>query len=76
MKIRLLSDFKSNAVGLTEQEQNLLNLTVDCWNSWCSLPKRSDTDNEEFMRTIHAAQRLIALRVARRVDPYIWRTGE
>jgi hypothetical protein len=60
-------------VGLTEQERHTLTLTADCWNSWCSLPARDAADNDEFMRAIHAAQHLIALRVARRADPDVWR---
>lgn len=57
---------------LTEKERKVLALTVECWNSWCSLPTNNMSDSEEFMRAIHAAQHLIALRVARRADPDVW----
>lgn len=60
-------------VGLTEPERQTLMATANCWNLWCSLPERDAADNEEFMRAIHTAQHLIALRVARRVNPDIWR---
>ena len=59
--------------SLTADEKRLLRMTGEVWNTWCELPGRSSDDNDEFQRAIHAAQHLIALRVARRVDPEIWR---
>ena len=64
---------KSN---LSNEEKYVLELTSEIWNSWCKLPNRSDDDNNEFQRAIHLAQQLIALRIARRVDPDIWRQPE
>lgn len=66
----------NSSIGLTEQESKVLALTAECWNSWCSLTASSISDNEEFMRAIHMAQGLIALRVARRVDPGVWRQSQ
>lgn len=58
---------------LTEGEIRVLDHLADAWNSFCDLgmPER---DADDFMRLINAAQAKIALRVARRVDPEIWRT--
>lgn len=68
-----MNNLLTQAVGLTAQERHIITLTADCYNSWCSLTARNDADNEEFMRAIHRAQHLIALRVARRADPDVWR---
>lgn len=59
---------------LSAQEKVVLGHLADAWNEWCKLPKatRREDDNEEFCRAIHAAQSLVALRVARRVDPGVW----
>jgi acyl-CoA synthetase (AMP-forming)/AMP-acid ligase II len=60
-------------IGLTDGERSVLAATANAWNAWCSLPDRALHDDDEFMRTIHSAQQLIALRVARRVNPDVWR---
>jgi hypothetical protein len=60
-------------VALTVAEKHILEMTAQAWNEWCALPDRAANDNDEFVRAIHAAQHLIALRVARRVDPDVWR---
>jgi hypothetical protein len=60
-------------VGLTDGEKSVLAATAKAWNTWCDLPGRVSDDDVDFMRAIHAAQHLIALRVARRVDPDVWR---
>jgi len=60
-------------VGLSNEELSALEATAEAWNAWCTLPSRTADDDEEFMRAIHAAQQLIALRVARRVNPDVWR---
>ena len=59
--------------GLTEPERALLRLLADTWNGYCQLPDRAHADDLDFNQAIHTAQRLIAIRVARRVDPDFWR---
>ena len=59
--------------SLTIAEKMVLDNLVQAWNDFVSLENRSDDDNTEFRDAIHRAQQLIALRVARRVDPDIWR---
>jgi hypothetical protein len=60
-------------VGLTPQEKEVLNLTADCWNKWIELPDRVDHHDADFMRAIHEMQRILASRVAKRVNPEVWR---
>jgi len=64
---------RGGCAALTEQERRTLDASASVWNLWCSLPDRCKDDNEEFAKAIHAAQYLIALRVARRADPDVWR---
>jgi len=59
---------------LTGQEEKVLNLLADAWNEFIKLDKRSSSDDQEFIQAIHTAQAKIGVRVARRVDPDIWRT--
>lgn len=59
---------------LTHEEISVLNSLVDAWNSFCKLDNILEHDADEFMKAIHIAQDKIAVRVARRVNPEIWRT--
>ncbi len=59
---------------LSDEEIAILNHLADAWNSFCRLDNVLEHDADEFMRAIHLAQGKIAVRVARRVDPEIWRT--
>lgn len=72
-KISDIPNMWGNAsVKLTKEESQLLQKLGECWNLFCSLDKRSEADNKEFVDSIHRAQQIIALRVARRVDPEVW----
>lgn len=64
----------SHGEGLTDTEKDVLNHLADAWNSFCSLDNRLEHDTDEFAKAIHSAQSKIAIRVARRVNPEIWRT--
>lgn len=57
---------------LTVEEKELLCKLGECWNLFTSLEKRSSADNSEFVDAIHRCQQIVALRVARRVDPEVW----
>jgi len=61
------------APALTEEERAILDHLADAWNLYCALRTRAASDDEEMQRAIHAAQALIALRVARRANPEVWR---
>lgn len=60
-------------MSLTDHEKGSLDRLVQAWNAWCDLPDRPQADDLAFMDAIHRAQALIALRVARRADPDVWR---
>ena len=59
-------------IGLTSEEKECLAHLVDSWNSFQKLTGKHPSDDVEFCRAIHDAQKMIALRVARRVDKTIW----
>lgn len=63
-------------MNLTFTEREILDHLANAWNAFTSLDKRSEHDSDEFHQAIHAAQQLIALRVARRVDPDVWNQPE
>lgn len=67
-------DLPSNP--LTESERDLLRRLGECYNLFTSLEKRSEADNSEFVDAIHRCQQIVALRVARRVDPEVWAQPE
>jgi len=62
--------------SLTDEEKELLRKLGECWNLFISLDKRSSTDITEFIDSIHRCQQIVALRVARRVDPEVWAQPE
>jgi len=61
---------------LTPEEEELLKKLGEAFSLYCSLDKRSEADNKEFTDAIHRAQQLVALRVARRVNPEVWAQPE
>lgn len=64
-----------NPERLTGQELDILQHTKDIWDKFIALPDKVEYDNKEMQDAIHRVQQLIALRVARRVDPAVWRCG-
>ncbi len=62
-----------HGIALTADEKRVLSLTADLWNSFLLLPKQHPSDASEFQLAIHQLQALIALRVARRANPEVWR---
>jgi len=63
-------------VKLTPEETDLLKNLGNTYNLYCSLDKRSEADNKEFVDALHRLQQIIALRVARRVNPEVWAQPE
>jgi hypothetical protein len=59
-------------VSLTSKEKAALDHLAQAWNEWIDLPGKSKSDDVEFMDSIHRAQAMIAMRVARRADPDVW----
>lgn len=57
-----------------EHESVVLDKLADAWNAYTCLPMQHPTEADEFCRLINAAQNILAVRVARRVDPVRWPT--
>lgn len=57
---------------MTDGERECLKLLAGAWNAFNALEVQHGDDGDEFRRSIHAAQNIIAFRVARRVDPKDW----
>lgn len=75
----LHSDYPVNIldrVKLTSEETELLKKLGESYNMYCNLNARSEADNKEFMDALHRLQQIIALRVARRVNPEVWAQPE
>lgn len=62
--------------SLTEEEKAILKSLAESWKLFVSLPNVSTDDLNEFRDAIHRTQQLIALRVARRANPEVWRQPE
>ena len=62
---------------LTEAELEIMKHLTNAWNLFTELPRskcEEPIDGVDFSDAIHAAQKVLALRVARRADPGIWAT--
>lgn len=58
---------------LSAEEMDVLSHLAAAWNVFSALPPPSfPDDKDDFRRAIHAAQHLVAFRVARRVNPEYW----
>ena len=51
---------------LTNDEEQVLDITVDLVKAFCELPDEHPSDMEEFVTHIHSIQRLIMCRPTRR----------
>lgn len=60
-------------VRMTEQEKEAMAHLVKFWNAWLALPVEDDSSSSRVCESIHTIQGLMAIRVARRVNPDIWR---
>ncbi len=58
--------------GLTADEKGVLTHLAVTWNVYGKLPYMHPADAKDFADAIHTAQRIIALRVARRTNPDVW----
>lgn len=62
-------------VRMREDEEKVLNHLCDAWGGFLKLPGTKD-EWQDFVYHIHALQHLIALQVAKRADPDLWRQGD
>lgn len=65
---------KPEPVGMTDKEKVAMQCLVDFWNAYLALPdsKGSET-TRTIMDAVHVIQGVLAIRVARRANPEIWR---
>lgn len=59
-------------LGLTGPEKECLKHLVEAWSLFVEMDNKHPQDNAEFCKAIHDAQKMLALRVARRVDTDVW----
>lgn len=59
-------------VKLTQEETELLKTLGNAFSLYTALEKRSEADDREFVDALHRLQQIVALRVARRVNPEVW----
>lgn len=58
--------------GLTEQEKIVMDHLIDAWNEFVRLPIQHPSDSDEAKQAIHELQKLLALRIVRRLYPEEW----
>lgn len=67
-------NFYKNPASLTTEEIIILQKLKDAWDHFIKLEPKMDEDfTREFNDAIHRCQQIIALRVAQRADPLVWR---
>lgn len=59
--------------GLTPDEKEVIEHLVQAYNKFVALLGKHPSDDFEFCQAIHDAQKMLALRVARRVNPDVWK---
>lgn len=67
------NSFQIPQQGLDMNEINILSQTAQLWRCFTQLEGSSDDDLREFQDSIHRLQQIIALRVARKINPEVWR---
>lgn len=71
-----LESLQTNATGLTADEKLCLKHLAEAWSVFVNMSAKHPDDDSEFHTAIHDAQKMIALRVARRVDTDVWKQPE
>lgn len=62
-----------SSYGLTEVEKQALRHLEDFWNLYLELPGYDADDMRVIRDAVHTIQSIMAVRVAKRVDPDFWR---
>jgi hypothetical protein len=58
---------------MTEKEKLTMELLVSFWNAYVTLPNVDPHTLQLVCDSVHTIQGVMAIRVARRVNPEIWR---
>lgn len=59
--------------GLSRAEKEVLALLAKASNAYFDLPEEHPVEKDEWLLSVHRLQDLIGVRVARRVDPDVWK---
>lgn len=62
-------DIQGHSHGMTEDEKKVMAHLVAFWNEFLKLPGANGTD---IIGNVHAIQGVMAIRVAKRVNPEVW----
>jgi len=62
---------QSEQPGMTDKEKEVMHYLVRFWNAFLELPDQEST--ETVCNAVHSIQGVLAVRVARRVNPEVWR---
>lgn len=65
-------EVKVNHAKITDHERRVIDRLAVAWNEFNALQPEEDEAKAEFRRAINSAASIIALRVARRVNPECW----
>lgn len=60
---------------MSAAERDVMMHLSRAWNVYCSLKDIDSDDTEEFRRTIDRAHSVLAVRMARRTEPGLWRAA-
>lgn len=61
-------------VRMTDKEREVMTKLVEFWNAFCELQQPEGSNAQvRVQQAVHEIQGVMALRVARRVDPDLWR---
>lgn len=62
-----------NSLTLTSKENDCLRKLEEAWGLFIKMPRVHPSELQDFQSAIHIAQGIIGLRVAKRVNPEIWK---
>jgi len=58
--------------GLLEKEERIMSLLIEAFDLFQELDYHHQSDKEDFIRSIHDLQKILAMRVVRRDYPEYW----
>lgn len=68
-----MSKTESRELCFTVAERAVLDSLAAAWNAFIKLEGVCPDDVNDFRKSIHDAQRIVASRIAGRVDPQVWK---
>ena len=69
-----MTEEKNNLLGLTQEEQIVMDKLLDSYTAFLALPKQHPNEIDEFVNAVHLIQGLLATRIVRRGFPKGWPT--